>query len=262
MTEDQLIDSDHPTDESTDEMDLFDHLGELRLRLIHCFGAIFVGGVVCYFFSATIFEALTHPFYSTFSDPSYRMIGTGPAEAFILKLKAAFFMGLIVASPYLFYQLWLFIAPGLYEHERKLVLPFVGGSTFLFLLGVSFCYFLVLPIALEFFHDQYLSLPQLTPEIRITEYLALVIKAIIGFGIVFELPILAYFLARMGIIDDHLMIRYARHAIVAVFLLSAILTPPDIMSQLMMAGGLMFLYAISIFIVRYSHRPRVDEQDG
>lgn len=243
-------------DAPSEEMDLLEHLGELRVRLIRSALAIVIGGIASYAFSRQTFSFLMHPFFEAFSDTQYQLIGTGPAEAFLLKIKVALFLGVIISSPVIFGQIWGFISPGLYEHERKLFLPFVGGSTFLFLSGVLFCHVLVLPIAFDFFRSQYSSLPGLAPYIKVGEYFSMVVKSIIGFGIVFELPMLAYFLARVGIITVDLMLNYARHATVVIFILSAILTPPDVFSQFLMAGGLMMLYGVSILVVKIAERGR------
>jgi sec-independent protein translocase protein TatC len=231
------------------EMDLFGHLRELRRRIVISVLAILGGAIVAYSFTKEIFDFLSRPYFDAF--PDNILIGTGLAEAFILKLKVAFFAGIVLASPVLFFQLWLFIAPGLYDRERRLALPFVVSTTGLFLLGVWFCYTWVFPFAFDFFRAEYLSIG-VTPTVRISEHLALMIQGLVGFGSVFQLPVIAFFLGRLGVIDHRTLIGGARYAVVIIFVLSAILTPPDVLTQFLMAGPLMLLYGISIIVVRYT----------
>ncbi|MCO6429633.1 MAG: twin-arginine translocase subunit TatC [Deltaproteobacteria bacterium] len=240
------------------EMGLFDHLAELRRRLIFIFIAVIVSAIFAYTISAPVLSLLFEPFNQTFEKGS--LIGTGPAEAFILKIKVALFVGLLFAAPVVFLQIWLFIAPGLYEHERRLVVPFVLVTSLLFFVGVWFCFYVVFPFAFEFFRDQYLSIEDVKPAIKVDEYLSLVIRGLLGFGIVFEMPVLAYFLARVGVIDHRMLISGTRYAIVFIFILSAILTPPDVLTQFLMAFPLLLLYGLSILIVKYAERPTVDDQ--
>ena len=236
------------------EMGLLDHLKELRKRLCLSLVAIVVGAVVAYEFSEVVFEWLCAPFYHAF--PGQSMIGTGPAEAFILKLKVALFSGTLLACPVVFYQAWLFIAPGLYETEKRLVIPFVVSSTALMLLGVYFCYSIVLPFAFDFFHAQYQSIG-LQPAIRLSEHLSTTIWSVLSFGAIFETPMLAFFLGRLGIIDHRTLLSGTRYAVVIIFILAAVLTPPDVLTQFLMAGPLLLLYGLSIVLVRYTARPRV-----
>ncbi|MCB0310408.1 MAG: twin-arginine translocase subunit TatC, partial [Bdellovibrionales bacterium] len=187
--------------------------------------------------------------------PNESIIGTGPAEAFILRIKVSFFSGIILGSPYIFYQLWLFVAPGLYESERKLAIPFMLATTGLFLLGVWFCYEVIFPFAFDFFKQQYEAVA-VTPAIRMTEHLSLVVKGLLGFGIVFEMPVLAFFLGKLGWITDEMMIKGFRYAVVIIFIASAMLTPPDVLTQFLMAIPLIMLYGLSILIVRWTSRNR------
>ena len=241
------------------KMELLEHLAELRTRLLHCIVAIGIGAVVAYCVSESTFAFLTAPFFDSF--PGQSMIGTGPAEAFLLKLKVAFFTGVVVSSPYLFLQIWLFIAPGLLPHEKTLLLPFIFVSTLLFAVGIAFSYYVVLPFAFDFFFTQFTSIG-ITPTIRVSEHLSLIIKALLGFGCVFEMPVIAYFLGRLGIIDHHFLLRYGRHAVVAIFVVAAVLTPPDIITQLLMAGPLLLLYGISILLVKYTAKaPEEDDEE-
>ncbi|MCL4125343.1 UNVERIFIED_CONTAM: hypothetical protein GTU68_041336 [Idotea baltica] len=232
-------------------MEFLDHVSELRNRLIYVVISIIIGSVLCYFFSGQIFNLLSKPYFSSFS--GFELIGTGPAEAFLLKIKVAIFSGLILASPFIFFQLWKFIEPGLHNNERKLFIPFILFSSILFLIGVIFCYWIVLPLAFKFFEAQYASIG-VTPTIRISEHLSILIKALLGFGIIFELPVLSLLLAKLGVIDHKFLIKYFRHSLVIIFILSAFLTPPDVLSQFLMAGPLIVLYGVSILLVKYSEK--------
>jgi sec-independent protein translocase protein TatC len=237
-------------------MHLLDHLRELRKRLLISFCIIIAGAVAAYCYSAQLFAILSAPYFAAF--PNSPLIGTSPSEAWILKLKVAVVAGAFLTSPALFHQLWLFISPGLYSHERRLVVPFVVLSTSLFLGGAIFCYFSVLPLSYAFFHDEFKSIG-VTPTIRIGDQVSMTVMTVAGFGAVFELPLITYFLSRMGIIDHHFLIRFFRHAVVAIFMVAAVLTPPDVFSQFLMAVPLTVLYLLSIGIAYLTSR-RVTEK--
>ncbi len=239
------------------EMGLLDHLGELRYRLIVVAITVTVLSCVVYGFSPEILEILFKPFRDHFDKGM--LIGTGPAEAFMLKIKVALFAGALVSSPVIFLQLWLFIAPGLYDHEKKLLVPFVLSTTFLFLSGVVFCNEVVFPFAFDFFKEQYASIPDITPAIKVNEHLAMIIQGLLGFGIVFEMPILAFFLAKLGLIDHKMMIGSSRYAIVIIMVVSAVFTPPDVVTMFLMAMPLSLLYVLSIIIVKYTTRREESE---
>lgn len=234
-------------------MHLFDHLAELRRRILISLLTVLGFAILGFYVSGPVISFLVAPYTKSFAGGL--MIGTGPAEAFLLRIKVSIFTGAICACPVLFYQAWLFIAPGLYAEERKQMLPFVASTTLLFLVGISFCYFTVFPMAMEFFHDQYQAV-QITPAIRISEYLSTILMALLGFGVVFEMPVLAYFLGRLGIIDHHMLIAATRYAVVLIFIVSAILTPPDVITQFLMAGPLLLLYGVSILIVKHTGKDR------
>jgi sec-independent protein translocase protein TatC len=168
----------------------------------------------------------------------------------------ALFCGCLVTSPFLFYQIWAFIAPGLYATERRWVIPFVLASSILFIGGAAFCYTTVLPITLSFFRDEFTSI-NVTPTIRIGDHVSMTLMMLLGFGAVFELPLITLALARLGIIDHLFLIRWYRQAIVIIFILSAIITPPDVFSQLLMAVPLLGLYLISILIAKLAYRAAV-----
>lgn len=232
-------------------MGLMDHLRELRKRLLYSVIAILVGAVACYYFSHDVFVILSAPYVQGFGGAP--LIGTSPAEAWLLKVKVALFCGALVTSPVLFYQLWAFIAPGLYEQERRWVIPFVVASSLLFIGGAAFCYFTVLPLALSFFREEFASI-NVTPTIRIGEHVSMTLVSLLGFGAVFEMPLLTLILTRAGVIDHMFLIRWYKQAILVIFIVAAVITPPDALSQMLLAMPLLILYAVSIGVARLTSR--------
>ncbi|HUY38666.1 MAG TPA: twin-arginine translocase subunit TatC [Candidatus Binataceae bacterium] len=225
-------------------MSLIEHLKELRVRLVYAAIALLAGFLIAYAIADPLFAALTLPIREV-SHGKLLLIGTGVGEAFFTKIKVALIAGLFIASPAVFYQIWKFIAPGLYQNERRMALPFIVSATLFFLLGGYFCWAVVFRIGFAFFLQQYASIG-ITPTIRISEYLAFSAKLLLAFGITFEMPIFAFFLTRLGMIDYKLMMRYFRYAILVIFIVSAILTPPDMVSQFLLAIPLLGLYGLSI----------------
>lgn len=231
------------------EMDLWGHLAELRKRLFIIALSVVVLAVASYSFSTQIFDFLNRPYFAVF--PENSLIGTGPAEAFMIKIKVAIFSGIILALPLIFFQIWLFVAPGLHENEKKLALPFVFATTLLFFLGSWFCYQIVFPFAMQFFLDQYTSVG-ITPTVRLTEQLSLMTRTILAFGVMFELPVLCFILGRLGVINYRMMLSGFRYAIVIIFIVAAVLTPPDVITQFLLAIPLLLLYGISILVVKHT----------
>ena len=168
--------------------------------------------------------------------------------AFFVALKVSFFAGLLGAMPFILYQLWLFVAPGLYNNEKKMVIPFVAGGSIMFFIGVMFAYYVVTPFGFQFLitFGSFLY----TPFINIEDYVGFFTKIMLGFGVAFELPVFAYFLALLGLVTDRTLKDFFKYAVVIIFVLAALLTPPDILTQLLMAAPLIILYGISILIVR------------
>jgi sec-independent protein translocase protein TatC len=233
------------------------HLQELRRRLVYSIIAVILGFAVCYYFSKPIFRIMMLPLLRVLPEGQQQLIYTGLPEAFFTYLKVGFWGGVILALPVIFYQLWQFIAPGLYRKERSYVIPFVIFSTLLFIVGGFFGYFVVFPFGFSFFvgfTDEYLrALP------AVKEYFSLAIKLLFGFGIIFELPVIMVFLGKMGIVNAPLLARTRKYAIVLVFLVSAVLTPPDVISQVLMAVPLIVLYEISIILVRIIGRKKAEK---
>jgi sec-independent protein translocase protein TatC len=238
------------------KMPLTAHLGELRSRLIKSLVAVGVAFVLCYQFVETLMAWLIAPLKALDSAAKVQVIGTGLAEAFFTKLKVSFIAGIFLASPVIFYQIWRFVAPGLYEHERRYVQPFVFFATGFFVCGAYFCYRLVFPTAFGFFLEEYGSI-SIEPLLRISEYLSFASRMLLAFGVVFELPVFTFFLARTGIVDHKMMIGTWRYAVVGIFIVAAVLTPgPDVASQLLMATPLLVLYVASIGVAYAFARPR------
>lgn len=226
-------------------MPLTAHLDELRTRLIRSLIAIAVGFAVCYAEIEPLMNWLIVP-VRALASTQVQIIGTGLAEAFFTKLKVAFFGGVFASSPAIFYQVWKFIEPGLLDEERKYVLPFVAFATLFFLSGAYFCYRWVFPTAFGFFLEEYSSVG-IAPMLKISEYLSFATRMLLAFGVVFELPVFTFFLARTGLVSHEVMIATWRYAIVAIFIVAAVLTPgPDVASQMLMATPLLVLYALSI----------------
>ncbi|HVC44954.1 MAG TPA: twin-arginine translocase subunit TatC [Candidatus Binataceae bacterium] len=241
-------------------MPLLEHLKELRGRLIRSVIAIAVGFLIAYFRADWLFAALTWPLHAAAHGKTVLLIGTGVGEAFFTKMKVALIAGLFLASPVVFYEIWKFIAPGLYESERRMALPFVLFATIFFLAGGYFCWAVVFRIGYAFFLDQYASIG-VTPTLRISEYLAFSAKLLIAFAITFEMPIFAFFLTRLGLIDYRMMIRYFRYAVLAIFIVAVALTPPDMVSPFLLAAPLLALYGLSV-LVAYFFRARQSPAEG
>ncbi|HEV8717062.1 MAG TPA: twin-arginine translocase subunit TatC [Candidatus Binatia bacterium] len=240
-------------------MPLLGHLEELRSHLIKALVAIGFAFVPAYAFADYLFTLLTQPLRQIAPGPP-ALIGTGLAEAFFTKLKVSFIAALFLASPAVFYQIWQFVAPGLYEHERRYVVPFVVFASFFFVLGAGFCHVMVLPVAYAFFIEQYQSI-SVQATLRISEYLTFTARMLLAFGVTFELPVLAFFFARVGLINHKMLLGALRYAVVIIFVVAAVLTPgPDVASQLFLATPLLRLYGLSIGVAYVFGKERNDER--
>ena len=221
------------------------HLTELRSRLIYCAIAVAVGFIASYIFAEDLFAILVSPLKEHLPGND-RLIFTNLPEMFLTYLKTAFVTGILLASPVIFYQLWMFIAPGLYQKEKKYVIPFVLFSTMLFVGGALFGYFVVFPFGFKFFLGYANEYIQALPTVK--QYFSFSTKLLFAFGVVFELPVVIFFLARMGIVTPAFLKKNRKYAILLTFALAAIFTPPDVITQCMMAVPLIFLYEIGIII--------------
>ena len=285
----QLVESRTELEEVPANMPFLDHLEELRWRLLKALGAIVVGAVICFALSDPIVKILTHPYEEavlslegqrssdaveavqrlvrkwfdlpsaeppiteTMSLPAARRLqALKPMTYFFITLQIAFIGGLILALPAVFYQGWRFIAPGLLSREKRLMIPIISLSVLCFLVGALLAYWIVLPLGLRFFLA--LEPPDMTSQWAVDEYIGFVLRLIMGFGIVFEMPVMALLLAKVGILTAARMRRIRRYAIVGIFVLGAIFTPPDPVSQILMALPLLLLYEISIWVCKISQR--------
>jgi sec-independent protein translocase protein TatC len=234
------------------------HLSELRRRLIVSFIAVAVGTLGAYAFKERLFDLLARPLFAVMG-PGEKLIFTGLAEAFFTYLKVAFVAGLLLAAPVLFYQFWMFVSPGLYRHEKRLLVPVIAVCSLCFVGGAAFGYFIVFPFGFRFFlgfaNDIIRPLPSMEA------YLGFSLKMLIAFGLVFEMPLVLTLLARMGVVTATFLRKNRKYAILLFFILAAVLTPPDVVSQFMMALPLMLLYEVSIFGARLVSRRDKGEQE-
>lgn len=236
-------------------MPFLDHLEELRKRLIYSILSVVLLSMIAYFFSEHIMNFLLQPY-----PKDEKLIFLAPTEGFIVHIKVAVFAGIIFSLPVIFYQLWHFVAPGLYKKERKYVPLIVFYSSFFFLVGASFCYFVIIRYGLNFLLS--FGSDKLEPTIQIKEYLKFVTLLIMVFGIIFELPLLSFFLTKMGILTPEFMRSKRRYGIVLIFIFAAILTPPDVVTQLFLAGPLILLYEISIWVSKFSMQKNHENENA
>ncbi|NDY71668.1 twin-arginine translocase subunit TatC [Desulfobacter hydrogenophilus] len=239
-----------------------EHLGELRDRLIHAFIAVGLGFVAAYFFKEQLFDILTAPLVTAMAKSgNATLIFTGLPEAFFTYLKVALLAGIILATPVLFYEFWMFISPGLYRDEKKYMLPIIILSLIFFIAGASFGYFIVFPYGFEFFLGFTTETIQAMPSMK--EYLSFASKMLLAFGFVFELPLVLTFLARMGIVTPAFLKKNRKYALLLFFVGAAIITPPDVVTQIMMAMPLILLYEIGILGAKiFGKKSKLDDENN
>lgn len=234
------------------------HLVELRKRLGISIAMLFVAFFVCFNYWEPILAWMITPLEAVLPKNSH-VIFTKLQEPFFTALKVSFFAAFIFSLPVIFWQFWLFIAPGLYDNEKKLVVPFVIFATVMFLMGSSFCYYVVIPIGFDFLVNFGSQLFMALPSIG--EYVSFFTKLLFGFGLAFELPVVTFFFAKLGFVDDKSLIGFFRYAIIIIFVVSALLTPPDILTQFLMAGPLVILYGVSILVARAVNPASKEDND-
>jgi len=239
------------------------HLEELRKRLITAFIAVGVGFVIAFGFKERLFKILVYPLVKVMKEGE-TLIYTGLPEAFFTYLKVAFLAGLIVASPIILYEFWMFVAPGLYKNERRMMMPIVLLSSLFFIGGALFGYFIVFPWGFKFFLG--FATDTIRPLPSMKEYFGFSAKMLLAFGLVFELPLVLTFLAKLGIVSVEFLKKNRKYAILLFFAGAAILTPPDVITQIMMALPLMVLYEISIIGAKIfgkkKEKPNAAEQEA
>lgn len=240
------------------EMPFLDHLEELRWRLLKSIVSIFVMMLICFGFSDQILDLLLYPGQNIDVPVPLQVLKV--QTIFIIKLEIALIAGIIFSLPVIFYQMWQFLAPGLLKKERKLIPLLVFLTVLCFLAGGAFAYFVIIPFALQFFLG--LAPPNIENNIALDFYIGFLLRIILVFGVVFELPMLTLMLAKLGLVTSELMRKYRKYAIVGAFILGAILTPPDPTTQIMLAIPIVLLYELSIFIAKiFGSEHRKEEQN-
>jgi len=232
------------------------HITELRSRLIHSFIFLFIFFIFCYFFAEYLYGFLVEPYAQAVKNDSIkrRLIFTALQETFLTYLRVAFFAAFFVTSPFILIQIWKFIAPGLYDHEKIAIMPYLVITPILFFLGGALVYYLIMPLAIKFFLSfESTGIATNLPiqlEAKVNEYLSLVMKLIFAFGLSFQLPVVLSLLARVGVVDSEFLKKRRKYVVVIIFTAAAILTPPDPITQIGLAIPLLILYELSIFSVR------------
>ena len=236
------------------------HLIELRTRLMHAVGAIAVVFVALFLYpgSGYIYDILALPLMNALPEGS-KMIATGVITPFMVPVKVTALVGFMVALPYVLYQAWAFVAPGLYEHEKKLAAPLIVASSVLFFIGVAFCYFFVFGKVFAFIHD--FAPKSITPAPDIEAYFSFVITMFLAFGITFEIPIVVIVLVRMGLVTVEKLREARPYVVVGAFVIAAVVTPPDVLSQFMLAVPMCLLYEAGVFLSRFiTVRPKEESE--
>ena len=254
--------------------DIKPHLVELRKRLAISVGSLIVMFFVMFYFHEVILNWMVEPLNNALIEVGKKSIETADGTnyaidgkvttsqiggAFFVALKVSFFAAILGALPIILAQIWMFIAPALYANEKKMIIPFVLGGTIMFAIGVLFAYYIVTPFGFDFLIT--FGSFKFTPLINIEDYVGFFTKIMFGFGIAFELPIFAYFLALLGMVDDRQMKDFFKYAVIIIFVVAAMLTPPDVLTQLLMAGPLIILYGFSILIVKVVNPAQPEEEE-
>jgi sec-independent protein translocase protein TatC len=239
---------------SEEKMPFTEHLVELRKRLIICIVSVAVGFLISYGFKEAIFGWLMRPMIAALPEGgTQKLIYTGPVEALMTYLKVSLIGGIGLATPVLLYQFWAFVAPGLYTHERRYLYPVLISSTLFFLGGAAFGYYLVFPFGFQFFTS--FANEYITPMITTREYLSFSVKFLLAFGLIFELPLVTFIFAKIGIINNKFLRKQRKYAVVIIFIIAAVLTPtPDAFNQFMMAAPMLILYEMSVWIAHFFGR--------
>jgi sec-independent protein translocase protein TatC len=244
----------------SDQESFISHLVELRQRLVRAVGVVLALFLVLFFYpgAGTIYDILALPLMNALPEGS-KMIATGVITPFMVPVKVTALVGFMIALPYVLYQAWAFVAPGLYEHEKKLALPLIVASSILFFLGVAFCYFLVFGQVFSFIHG--FAPKSITPAPDIEAYFSFVITMFLAFGITFEIPIVVIVLVRMGIVSIDKLKEARPYVIVGAFVVAAVVTPPDVLSQFMLAVPMCILYEAGLFFARFvGTRPKPESE--
>ncbi|MBK1972173.1 twin-arginine translocase subunit TatC [Campylobacter sp. TTU-622] len=238
------------------------HLIELRKCLFISMCSIIVMFFICFFFNEYILDILKSPVEAVLPEVSKQITFVELQEPLFTAMKVSFFTAFIASLPIIFWQFWKFVAPGLYDNEKKLVIPFVSFASIMFILGALFCYFIVIPLAFKFLVDFGVKTQDFKPLISIGLYVGFFTKLVIAFGLAFEMPVITFFFAKLGLIDDAFLKKHFRISVLIIFIFSAMMTPPDMISQFLMAMPLCGLYGISILIAKKVNPSKDSEDDA
>ncbi len=247
--------------------ELHPHIADLRKRLTISVATLFIMFIVMFYFHQSLLDWVVAPLNHALSSvgkishlASEGMVTTNQVGGtFFVAMKVSFFAAILGSLPIILWQIWIFIAPALYANEKKIILPFIIGGTVMFLVGVAFAYYVVTPFGFKFLIS--FASFKFVPLINIESYIGFFTKIMAGFGIAFELPVFAYFLALIGLINDKTLTSFFKYAVVIIFIVSALLTPPDVMTQLLMAGPLLLLYGLSILIVKIVNPAKNEDEN-
>ena len=243
---------------SPDRMTFLEHLDELRVRLMHSLGALVVGTIVCWGFHERIFHFLTQPLRNAY--PAVKFITTGPTEAFMMYMKMSFFVGIFLVAPYILYQVWAFIAPGLYAHEKAYAVPFIVAGSLFFLLGGGFGHYILFPTTFKFLYEFAGDDMQFLP--KVDEYFEFYSWFLLGLGLVFQIPVIIFVLARIGLVTPGFLMRQFKFAVLVAFIVAAIVTPSaDVVNQTLLALPMMGLYLLGVLVAWMFGRARRKPDD-
>lgn len=242
----------------TERMSFYDHLDELRSRIMRCVWVFFAGFIACYFVAEPILAVLRKPLFDIMPEDQRKLYFTSLFENFLTHLKIAGYASVFVFSPFFFYQLWGFIAPGLYPRERKLVVPFVSAASLFFIGGAAFAYYILFPVGFKYFITY--GGPTDVPLLTIDAYYSTVLKLLLLFGLAFELPVLVCLLGFLGVVDAPMLRKHRQVAIIGITMMAAVFAPPDAISMLILGIPLVLMYEMSIFVVQWFGSRRAKER--
>ncbi|AJC93968.1 twin-arginine translocase subunit TatC [Campylobacter volucris] len=237
------------------------HLVELRKRLFISVACVVVMFFACFAFNEYIIDILKAPVEAVLPEISKQMTFVELQEPLFTAMKVSFFTAFLISLPVIFWQFWKFVAPGLYDNEKKLVIPFVSFASIMFALGALFCYYIVIPLAFKFLVDFGVQTQDFKPLISIGLYVGFFTKLIIAFGLAFEMPVITFFFAKLGLVDDEFLKKHFRVSVLIIFVFAAMMTPPDVISQFLMALPLCGLYGLSIYIAKKVNPSKKDNNE-
>ncbi|MBF7048211.1 twin-arginine translocase subunit TatC [Campylobacter volucris] len=237
------------------------HLVELRKRLFISVACVVVMFFACFAFNEYIINILKAPVEAVLPEISKQMTFVELQEPLFTAMKVSFFTAFLISLPVIFWQFWKFVAPGLYDNEKKLVIPFVSFASIMFALGALFCYYIVIPLAFKFLVDFGVQTQDFKPLISIGLYVGFFTKLIIAFGLAFEMPVITFFFAKLGLVNDEFLKKHFRVSVLIIFVFAAMMTPPDVISQFLMALPLCGLYGLSIYIAKKVNPSKKDNNE-